>query len=160
CIPALILTGIPWIQVVYHEHDSPTGSARCSSFMRLCFKARQGLASRARLIILPNEQRTLLFARETRVTRSLLTVWNCPRRAEAAHKHVYPSQGTLKVIYQGTVVPSRLPFTVVEALSMLPETVRLDVAGYETAGSAGYVGRLQDAARSLGVHDRVKFVGT
>jgi glycosyltransferase involved in cell wall biosynthesis len=62
------------------------------------------------------------------------------------------------VLYHGSIVPARLPPAVLEALARLPPGSRLRVVGYETLGNTGYVGRLQEAARRLGVGDRVQFL--
>jgi glycosyltransferase involved in cell wall biosynthesis len=61
------------------------------------------------------------------------------------------------VLYQGSLSPDRLPVSVLAALAMLPETVKLRVIGYEVIGSAGYIATLQKRACELGVLDRVDF---
>jgi glycosyltransferase involved in cell wall biosynthesis len=63
------------------------------------------------------------------------------------------------MLYHGSIVPARLPTTVLTALSMLPKGVRLRVVGYETIGHKGYVRQLQELAAQLGVADRVEFLG-
>src|SRR5439155_10577824 len=63
CPPAALLSLVPGMRVLYHEHDSPSVT-RSSSFMRLCFAARRRLAHRAKLCILPNRERAARFGRE------------------------------------------------------------------------------------------------
>jgi len=58
---------------------------------------------------------------------------------------------TLRVLYHGSIVPARLPTTVLTALATLPECVRLRVVGYETIGHKGYVRQLQELAARLGI---------
>ena len=62
-------------------------------------------------------------------------------------------------MYQGSIVPARLPLAVVGALTQLPDCVKLRVIGYETAGSRGYIEQLRDHARQLGVEHRIDIVG-
>src|SRR5262249_29113094 len=65
----------------------------------------------------------------------------------------------LNVFYHGSIVPVRLPATVVEALSLLPDDVRLTVAGYETVLSQGYVDKLRDIVRQAGAEHRFRYAG-
>jgi glycosyltransferase involved in cell wall biosynthesis len=57
-------------------------------------------------------------------------------------------------------VPARLPVSVVKALAILPESVKLRVIGYETIGHPGYVSELLETGKRLGVGDRIEFLGT
>ena len=47
-----------------------------------------------------------------------------------------------------------------KALELLPRTVVLKYAGYETVGHVGFIREFQALAGSLGLTDRVEFVGT
>jgi len=85
-------------------------------------------------------------------------VWNCPARAEVRPPRVAGSG--MRVLYHGSIVPARLPESVVHALTRLPASVSLVVAGYETAGHPGYVDRLAAIGRELGVRERLEFAGT
>jgi glycosyltransferase involved in cell wall biosynthesis len=63
------------------------------------------------------------------------------------------------MLYHGSIVPARLPTTVLTALTMLPKGVHLRVVGYETIGHKGYILQLQELATQLGIADRVEFLG-
>ena len=68
--------------------------------------------------------------------------------------------GRVQILYQGSIVPSRLPLTVIQALGSLPESVGLTIVGYETVGHVGYIEVLRALSRQLGVERRVNFAGT
>ncbi len=142
---------------VYHEHDSPTPSPRDSRFQQFVLKSRHRLAGRADVCVLPNAGRAAAFEYTTG-RRGAAVVWNCPARHEVRPPRT--AGAGMRVLYHGSIVPARLPETVVHALTRLPAAVTLVVAGYETAGHPGYVGRLAALARELGVGDRVEFAGT
>jgi glycosyltransferase involved in cell wall biosynthesis len=153
---ALVLHLVTGARVVYHEHDAPAAST--SPFMRGVLLARRRLARRAALCVLPNRQRADAFGRETGRADAVI-VWNCPVRAEVAPPRALDGQGRVRALYAGSIVPNRLPVTVVRALALLPDDVSLTVVGYETAGHPGYLASLQDAARSIGVADRLVSLG-
>jgi glycosyltransferase involved in cell wall biosynthesis len=87
------------------------------------------------------------------------TVWNCPLRDEVAGPRTSPPQARLRLLYHGSIVPSRLPMAVVDALARV-ESATLGIAGYETAGHPGYVAALLARARTRGLEDRVTWTGT
>lgn len=63
------------------------------------------------------------------------------------------------VFYHGSIVPARLPVTVVAVLAHLPNNVILRIAGYETVGNRGYVTALRAEARQRGVESRLEYLG-
>jgi glycosyltransferase involved in cell wall biosynthesis len=142
CPVALILSFLPGFRVIYHEHDSPTLETRdriskISKFMRLVLWARRRLARRAQLCVLPNERRAERFRAESGSVmcngyRSTVVVWNCPSLEEVSEPRDAHDGSELWVLYHGSIVPSRLPLTVFEAVAILPEAVKLHVIGYET----------------------------
>ena len=144
-------------RVVYHEHDSPTPSPRDSTFQQFVLGSRRRLAGRADMCVLPNAVRAAAFERSTG-RRGAVVVWNCPARDEVRPPRVAGTD--MRVLYHGSIVPARLPESVVHALARLPASVTLVVAGYETAGHPGYVAQLAALAARLGIRDRVEFVGT
>ncbi len=158
CPIAVLLSYLPGVRVAYHEHDSPT-TAPDSSFMRLCWAARRTLARRGQMCILPNQQRLERFAKETDKNHQLFCVWNCPAKEEIAPPRLPDSSDSLWLLYHGNISPSLLPSTVLSALAMLPDVVKLRVIGYETVGNRGYVQQLQEMASQLGLGERVKFLG-
>jgi glycosyltransferase involved in cell wall biosynthesis len=164
CPIALVLRLLGW-RVIYHEHDSPSswvgaGESRFSRFVR---RARGALARRADLCVLPNGDRAEVF-RETIGRAATTTVWNTPliEETEADATVAAPAASDparLRVLYHGSIVPSRLPMTVIDAIARLPEGISLSIAGYETAGHRGYVQALIDRAAELGIRDRIHIAG-
>jgi glycosyltransferase involved in cell wall biosynthesis len=172
-------------RVVYHEHDAPppAGAGAGGVFLRLCLAARRRLARRAALCVAPNRARARALAAAAGGPAApapaaaggpaaggpgprVVAVWNCPARGEVAPPRPAPGPGPgpgggagLRVLYHGSIVPARLPPAVLEALARLPPGSRLRVVGYETLGNTGYVGQLQEAARRLGVGDRLEVLG-
>jgi glycosyltransferase involved in cell wall biosynthesis len=173
CPVALTLNFLPWLRVIYHEHDSPAAKNQnvnvksespdlrpsMSSFQRFVMWSRRKLACRASLCVLPNEKRIDHFKEQTGTTRPVVCVWNCPRLEEAEAVAPKVTNGKFIVFYHGSIVPSRLPLTVVEALRHLPGTVILRIAGYETAGHRGYVDMIRSEAVRAGVESRIEFLG-
>jgi glycosyltransferase involved in cell wall biosynthesis len=111
------------------------------------------------MCILPNQQRAEQFAQEMTNGQNVLCVWNCPAQEEVCPPHSPHNGNGLWVLYHGSIVPVRLPLTVLSALGRLPATVKLCVIGYETIGHRGYVRQLQETASQLGLGNRVKFLG-
>jgi glycosyltransferase involved in cell wall biosynthesis len=161
--PAVWLTSfLPGVKVVYHEHDSPARDvAPGSMFQRIVMRARRALARRSELCVLPNAQRSDVFSSDTG-RRDVLTVWNCPMSEEVveARRQAAGAPLSMRVLYHGSIVPSRLPATVIEALAELPDAVSLDVVGYETVGHSGYVDELKVLVAKLGLGKRVTFHGS
>jgi glycosyltransferase involved in cell wall biosynthesis len=157
CPVALILSFLPGLKVVYHEHDSPSPSARTLP-MRLSNLARTWLAPRAKLCVVPNQLRAERFASELSPHSHVTCVWNCPSVDEIGPARAAHEQYRLAVFYHGTLVPSRMPLTVIEALASLPEDATLSVIGYETAGHPGYRKRIMSEAARLGLAHRVRVI--
>jgi len=154
---ALLVSRLPGIRVVYHEHDAParagTGCGRALSRW-----ARRHAARRAVACVVPNQDRAEVFKRETGAAR-VWCVWNCPSMSEVSPaRQPLPSGDDLWLLYHGSIVPARVPEAVVRALSLLPEHVKLRVIGYETIGHLGYRDRLLQLARSLNVHGRMQMI--
>jgi len=156
CPVGLWLSVLPWLRVLYHEHDSPGPSI--GSFQRLVGWTRRQLARRADCCVLPNEARLERFRAETGTRQKAFCVWNCPSTQEVAPPRA-SANGSFWLLYHGSIVPDRLPLAVVDALAHLPNSVKLRVIGYETVGSAGYVGAIQEHARQLAVDYRLEVVG-
>jgi glycosyltransferase involved in cell wall biosynthesis len=159
CPIALLLAYLPGLDVIYHEHDSPSHQA-AGGFASLVRLSRRALARKAGMCILPNAMRLERFRAELGPLRKSACVWNCPAIGEVASPPVRLASDPVKLLYHGSIVPDRLPPTVIEALTMLPDNVHLCIAGYETAGSRGYVDRLLRDARTLQLDHRVEFLGS
>lgn len=158
---ALLLSHLPGMRVIYHEHDSPVADwgLRISDFMRWILGARRQLARRAALCILPNKQRAERFSRSVANGRPVITVWNCPALEEVPVSLPAKKKNELRIFYHGSIVPSRVPPTVLHALTMLPDMVKLRIVGYETTGHSGYGRELRDLTRALGIEARVEIQG-
>ena len=159
CPIALLADAVPGVRVLYHEHDSPTlndsGQVVAGSVaVRMFIRARKALANRCELAILPNAARAATYTRTTG-REDVVTVWNTPLRREVASVTRTAAASRLRVLYHGSLVPARLPLTVVDAFAMLPDAVTLELAGYETIGHPGYVGQLAARAAQLGIAHRI-----
>jgi glycosyltransferase involved in cell wall biosynthesis len=161
CPIAYIISLFPGIQVIYHEHDSPSGDAS-SLFIRFCLSTRKLLAHRALACILPNQQRLESFiqATEKETNSTMLCVWNCPSQDEISAIRSPKTDGDLWLIYHGSIVPPQLPETIIQAMAKLSENIKLKIVGYETTGHIGYVKHLQELAEQLGIGERINYLGS
>jgi len=157
CPIALVARALSGARVIYHEHDSPDPSSVGSRFERVVRACRRRLARQATVCIVPNRERADVFVRTTGA-REALTIWNCPMPEDAATP-APAARSCLRAVYHGSIVPARLPMTVIDAIAALTG-VTLQIAGYETAGHSGYVQALLDLARARGCADRVTYAGT
>jgi glycosyltransferase involved in cell wall biosynthesis len=155
CPIAWMLGALPGVNLVYHEHDSPTGEPT-SRFMQWVHGMRRRVATRAALCIVPSSDRARAFSASTGRS-DVLTVWNCPRQREIVSTR--PAHPGIRVLYHGSIVPARLPLAVIDALAQLPAHVSLVVTGYETAGAVGHATALRQRAVQVGIADRVVFTG-
>lgn len=161
CPIALSLNFLTNAQIYYHEHDSPDSSTP-STFAQVCLSARKLLSDRAAACIFPNQQRLEKFIQTTarKSTVPMFCVWNCPNRTEIAIPQQPKIDDNLWLFYHGSIVPPQLPETIVQAIAMLPENVKLRIVGYETIGHIGYVQHLKELAIQLNIHERIEYLGT
>ncbi|NEO21431.1 glycosyltransferase [Moorena sp. SIO4A5] len=159
CPISLFLSFLPNLKLIYHEHDSP-GLTPGSSFIRFCLATRKKLAHRAAFCILPNQQRADSFDKIVNNKKPSLCVWNCPSVGEVMPPRSPWGGQTLWLLYHGSIVPSQLPETIIQAMTKLPESIKLRIVGYETIGHIGYVKYLQELAEQLNISDRIKYLGT
>jgi glycosyltransferase involved in cell wall biosynthesis len=143
-------------RIVYHEHDTPS-TDHDSWAVAQCMATRRFVARHADIVVVPNAERAAMLS-VVGGGRRVYTVWNCPRRRTlpAVRK---PTDAALRVVFRGSINAERLPMTAIDALARVPE-IALDVIGYETVGSQGYVASLNAAADHFGVRDRVATHGT
>jgi glycosyltransferase involved in cell wall biosynthesis len=156
CPAALMLSFRSGLKVVYHEHDAP--STRGGVAVSLKLWARRKVAQRAYARVAPSDQRANRFVRAVGNHQPTFSVWNCPRRDEVASPRDTSSGVELRLLYHGSIVPSRLPTSVLEALVDLADAVRLWVVGYETQGHRGYTRELRQLSETLGIAHRLRFV--
>ena len=125
--------------LVYHEHDSPEPGAAWSMSRSL----RAAAARKADAVILPNAERGRLAQAEIGFSPDHLhIIWNMPRKSEVPPV-AFTADEPMIVYYHGSITPERLPQTVVDAVCRFEGAVRLDFAGYEVAGSEGYIRTIQ-----------------
>ncbi len=138
------------------DDRSPTSDFRppASGFQRFILWCRKKLARRAALCILPNEQRVEVFRQTTGTTRPIYCVWNTPAQSEVIVEGNRSSSEPLKLFYQGSIVPTRTPVSLIQAMAVVSSPVELFVAGFETTGNLAYGQLLKEEAVRLGVIDR------
>lgn len=158
CQVAWLLSFLPGVQLIYHEHDRPDESGK-SFFLDLYFWARKRLVRRARICVVPNQARANQFSNEVAKGVELLPIWNCPQKEEVQPPRASRATDELLVYYHGSVGPSYVPITILNALASVPQSVKLLVIGYETTGCMGYVHRLKQEAARLDLSGRVEFLG-
>jgi len=152
------------IPVLYHEHDSPPEREDDSTFTRVIMSARRALARRADLCVLPNEDRLDYFVEQTGRTGPTLCVWNVPALEElpavdtADPEPTRATDDPFYLHYQGSIGPTQLPVSILQAMTELPETVRLQVYGYEY-GEPTHTERLRAETDALGLGSRVDIHG-
>jgi glycosyltransferase involved in cell wall biosynthesis len=145
-------------QVAYQEHDAPEPASSASREMRAVLRARAALARRAAVCIAPSAGRARRLGDDTGA-RSVEIVWNCPRRCDVADARTAPPRAGLRLLYHGSIVPARLPMTLLDALAGI-DGATLGLAGYGTAGYPDYLTAFLARARQRGLADRVVWAGT
>ena len=174
CPAALLAIRLLGCRVIYHEHDSPQGSGTMpndprglkstglpqsmSAFQNIVLRSRRRLARIADVCVLPNAARIEVFKRETGTPGPVLCVWNCPERREVPDRVAAPVQKTV-LFYHGSLNAARLPFSILQAMALLPETVSLRFAGYTTSGHKNFLNEFLAEAERLGVSGRVIYLG-
>lgn len=159
CPAAWLAATLSDARLVYHEHDAPPEAPE-GRFGLLLLAARRWCARHAAVCVVPSAGRAVDFLRTTRMSRPVDVVWNTPSLDEVTPLERRTPPAGIRLLYHGSIVPDRVPQTVVNALSLLPGDVTLSLAGYETAGSQGYVERLLRLAGELGIGARVVSLGT
>jgi glycosyltransferase involved in cell wall biosynthesis len=158
CPIAYFLALIPNTQVIYHEHDSPSPIAN-NVFMAWCLKTRKLLASRVKFCILPNQARIDKFITETKTSKPVFCVWNCPRFEEISpRRDDYEDSEIIWLLYHGSIVPARLPLSVIMVLERLPSRIKLRIIGYETVGTIGYINQIKTLATQIEVDQRLEII--
>lgn len=156
CPIAAWLSFIPGIKVIYHEHDSPSDEIK-SMFEGFCLFMRRMTGRRAQTCILPNVKRLERFKKAVGRHNNSYCVWNCPRRDEVRPPRAKRGRGKILIHYHGNITRHRFPVSAIEALAKLPDSVYLNIVGFETIGEVNYIKHLKQAAKRLAVEDRIKF---
>lgn len=158
CPVALLVSLLPGVRLVYHEHDSPDGSSS-ALFHRFCLGARRLLARRAEICVLPNQQRADRFSKEVADGRKVSCIWNCPQKEEVSPPRPPRTDDRMIVYYHGVLGAPYIPSSLLEAMAVLPREIHLRVIGYETVGTQGYLDYLRQESRRLGVENRLELLG-
>lgn len=153
----LLISYIPRVSVIAHEHDTPPEDGGRS--VRLFQWVRRRLFRRAKATVVPQEQRARLVAASTPVSR-IEVVWNCPRIAEIVPLEAKDADRQIVLWYHGSVVPSQFPEAAIRSIALMPDNVSLRFAGYATIGQPRYIDELLELANELGIANRVTYVGT
>jgi glycosyltransferase involved in cell wall biosynthesis len=159
CPLAYILTFLPQVKVIYHEHDSPTTTPD-SLFMRWCSQGRIRLASAANFSILPNQARVEKFVSQTGTDKPVFCVWNCPGQEEVIKTlKCKKDQELLTLYYHGNISPTLLPLSIIAALGTIfsesgESKIKLRIIGYETVGNIGYIDRINKLAATFGIQEQ------
>lgn len=144
-------------RVVYHEHDAP-GRPQ-STFMRAVVAARRVAASRADLLVVPNEDRLERLVAESGRSGASVCVWNCPSMRDVAAERS-AARGPLTLYYHGSLNTERLPLELLKAMAQVTHPYRLIIVGYETMGNSGFSERILAQARADGVAERIMLEGS
>jgi glycosyltransferase involved in cell wall biosynthesis len=109
--------------------------------------------------VLPNAVRAQRFIEQTGAA-NVQCVWNCPTTDEVGPPRESADGPDFWLLYHGSITPPQLPTTVLDALARLPARVKLRLIGYETIGHRNYVKELRDKAQTLGLAERIEFLGS
>lgn len=153
---ALAVARLGLARVVYHEHDAP--GAPESALMKAVGAARRAAVRGADTVIVPNEARLTRLVAETGRTGPTVCVWNVPAASEVAHARK-PLAGPPVLYYHGTLNPSLLPTTILDAMARTDVPLRLRAVGYETIGNQGYSRTFLNHAERLGLSGKVEVAG-
>lgn len=148
---AMVLHKLVKIPMIYHEHDSPEGDLGWRT------TAWKYVHQNASMRIFPNESRGHQVNQRLGRRLPFQTVWNCCAKDEA--QIVDKDLDTIKLLYHGSIVPSRLPLTIVDAIKSTTAKVHLDVIGYETQSGIGHSNALLSYADSHGCSTQITFHG-
>lgn len=146
-------------RVIYHEHDAP---AQLASTLgdRIMLACRRALVRRVHCVA-PSDGRAQIL--HNLGAHYVHVVRNYPSRQEvkASESSPLPSAEKRRVLYQGSIVPDRLPLTLVHALALIPNEIRpkLEIVGYETQSGSGHVDALTERARELGIPEAIEYIG-
>ncbi len=138
-------------KLLYHEHDSPSIRLPTETF-------RARVAQDADAIVFPQPKRAQIFLRELRPTVTPDLVMNCPRLSEIPERPRHEISLPLKLLFQGSIGPSRLPLAVIRALKGLP--VDLLILGYVPEGAQSHAAALKREAEKEGVGTQLDFLGS
>jgi glycosyltransferase involved in cell wall biosynthesis len=150
----LVLSCVPFIRIIYHEHDTPNENTT-GMFQRMNRALKPAAIKRAEFCILPNAERIELFKRETGRDKDVVCVWNCPSDREVAPARDDVNGKILRLNYFGMICRERLPESLLYAMCELSSSVHLRILG---CGDE-YLDHIKQLSQELGLGERVEFMG-
>lgn len=156
-IPALAISVPLKARTIYHEHVPARSNVTRSRIFPVMVRARKTLIARSIATVVPGPWRKADLG-PLPPDATVTVAHNAPLLRHVVETSS-ASAATLALVYVGSIGPDRLPGALLHALNMLPETVTLEIIGYETIGTEGYSARLVALADDLGISDRVRFLG-
>jgi glycosyltransferase involved in cell wall biosynthesis len=155
--PALVVSSVLRVRVVYHEHDWPSAGVG-GALAKLIFAARGELVARADLVVAPSTGRLRLLSEHVAKPRNSLVVWNCPRREEVS-EHEFKRHSPTVVFFHGSISPKNLPKTILAAIALAKNDLEFHFAGYATPGYPGYIDEILREAMRLNIEKKVFYLG-
>lgn len=155
---ALILSYLPGLKIIYHEHDSRTRPKE-TAFMRVCSKALNRLAKKADVCVFPNKKRLENFIEKTNRRKPSICAWNCPLKKEAQTSKEYKRHEKVMLYYHGSITLDRFPESIINALARSRLKAGVKIVGYETGGNREYIRYLKNKSKEFGILEKVEFLG-
>ena len=156
---ALVISWFLRTKVLYHEHDLPPREDEHGHFSRVLMKFRKLLARRANVLVTCHEERSRELLEDVGFFRPTLEVLNCCRRNEIRQKRIDPVGAELRILFHGSIVPERLPLTLIDAIALVRGKCRLLIAGYTTDRKSDYLAEIKRRATELGISSSIDIVG-
>lgn len=138
-------------RLLYHEHDSPGDSFPTRAF-------HEKVAREADAIVFPQAKRAEAFQKIRQPKAAPAIVLNCPSVTEIPARVGLADAKPLRLLFQGSIGPTRLPLALIRALNGLP--IELLILGYVPNGASGHFDSLQAEARALGIEKQIKYLGS
>ena len=157
CPVGLLLTYMPGINIIYHEHDLPNLTEDDKKKPKGALWARNKLALRSRFCIFPNKTRAEIFKRETGRKKDIFCVLNCPTKDEVQSEKLQKDEKTLKLYYHGNISEQYLPTTILKAMKKIPYDIFFRINGFETPGSENYVENFKKIADEFDLLGKIEF---
>lgn len=148
-------------KLIFHEHDAPE-SLPSSWFERKQLQWRLAALANAEILVQPNAERLRLSTREAGVPErgEAYVVWNCPRVEEISTPRTADRGSVLSLYFHGSITPTRLPISLLQAMARAQKSIQLRFAGYCTLGYRDYAQQFLKAAAELGLQRQVHYLGT
>ena len=160
--PSGVLLRKMGFRVIYHEHDSPNPGEE-DKLPTLIAWTRRKLLRDASLVIFPNELRLKRAQKWSASDAPARVVWNCPSVNELtvennAHSSDTDKNQPFRLYYHGTLVPDRLPLSILDSMHACESEIMLTLIGYTTVGNVSYSKSLIEHAKKLGINKQLSIL--